>query len=276
MAAAPADRTSPYYEDIGHGDPPIVFIHGIGNHTHFARQIEYFSQRHRVIAPDLPGFGRSKPSEHDYSIAALAADVAGLCDGLDLRDAILVGHSMGGACAIEVAAARPELSSAIVLVDPIPVVPLPGRREQMAPLVAAVDGDGYPQAFRAFAESRMFLPTDDADLRLRVVDEMCATSQPVLAATLASIMIWTGEVTAERIHVPVLLITAGDGVPSDVARLRDVLPKLELGRTIGAGHFAHLIAVDQVNAMIDRFLTVNALSPAAAQPAAARRGSGDL
>jgi hypothetical protein len=52
----------------------------------------------------------------------------------------------------------------------------------------------------------------------------------------------------------VLLITYGDGLPVDIARTTELFPQLELGRTVGAGHFAHAIAADQVNAMIARFL----------------------
>jgi hypothetical protein len=52
----------------------------------------------------------------------------------------------------------------------------------------------------------------------------------------------------------VLLITAGDGLPADLARTRELLPQLELGRTVGVGHFAHAIAPDQINAMINHFL----------------------
>jgi pimeloyl-ACP methyl ester carboxylesterase len=102
----------------------------------------------------------------------------------------------------------------------------------------------------------MFRPTDDPDLRARIIDDMCATPQHVLAPTFANLSEWSGEQLANRVNIPVLLITAGDGLPADMARTRELLPHLELGRTVGVGHFAHAVAPDQINAMIDCFLAL--------------------
>jgi pimeloyl-ACP methyl ester carboxylesterase len=243
-----------FYEEAGSGNPPLLLVHGIGNHTHFAAQVAYFSHSHRVVAPDLPGFGRSREPTRECGIAAFADAIVWLCDELDLRGPVIVGHSMAGAVALEVAAARPELPSAIVLLDPIPIVPLPALHAQRAQLVEALAGPGYRDAFRGFAEARMFRPTDDPKLRVRILDEMCATPQRVLAPTFASLSNWTGEEIADHINLPLLVITAGDGLPADIARTRELLPQLELGRTVGVGHFAHAMDPDQINAMIDRFL----------------------
>jgi pimeloyl-ACP methyl ester carboxylesterase len=253
-----------FYEDVGSGDPPMLFVHGIGNHTHFAAQVDYFSRSHRVVAPDLPGFGQSDAPEREYGIPAFADDIAWLCDELDLDEPVVVGHSMAGAVVLELAAARPELPSAIVLLDPIPIVPLPALQAQRAQLAEALAGPAYRDAFRGFAEARMFRPTDDPELRAHIVDEMCATPQHVLAPTFNSLSQWSGEDVASRVSIPVLLITAGDGLPADMARTRELLPQLELGRTVGVGHFAHAIAPDQINAMIARFLmsACNVGSPA--------------
>lgn len=243
-----------FYEDAGSGSPPMLFVHGIGNHTHFAAQVDYFSRSHRVVAPDLPGFGESDAPERDYSIKAFAEDIAWLCDELDLREPIIVGHSMAGAVALELAAACPELPSAIVLLDPIPIVPLPALQTQRGQLAEALAGPAYREAFRGFAQARMFRSKDDPQLSARLVDEMCATPQHVLVPTFASISKWSGEDIASGVSMPVLLITAGDGLPADMARTRELLPQLELGRAVGVGHFAHALAPDQINAMIDRFL----------------------
>jgi pimeloyl-ACP methyl ester carboxylesterase len=254
MPTVTRESTRVFYEEAGSGDPPILFVHGIGSHTVFAAQVEYFSRSHRVVAPDLPGFGRSDAPEREYGIAAFADDVAWLCSELDLDRPVIVGHSMAGAVALEVAAARPELPSAIVLLDPIPIVPLPALEAQRGGLAEALAGPAYRKALRGFAEARMFRPTDDPGLRARIVDEMCATPQHVLAPTFASLSRWRGEDAAGRVSVPVLLITAGDGLPTDMARTRELIPQLELGRTVGVGHFPHAMAPDQINAMIADFL----------------------
>jgi pimeloyl-ACP methyl ester carboxylesterase len=243
-----------FYEDTGAGDPPLLLLHGIGNHTHFAPQIEHFSRSHRVVAPDLPGFGQSAAPKREYSITAFADDITGLCHELDLQGVVIVGHSMAGAIALEAAAAHPELPSAIVLLDPIPIIPLPALRAQREQLAHAIAGPTYREAFRSFAESRMFRPTDDPELRARIVEEMCGTPQHVLAPTFASLSEWSGEDIVSGVSIPVLLITAGDGLPADLTRTREILPQLELGRTVGVGHFAHAMDPTQVNAMIDRFL----------------------
>jgi len=149
----------------------LVFLHGIGNHTHFTAQVAYFSRAHRVVAPDLPGFGESAAPARECSIAAFADAVAWLCDELELQHPVLVGHSLAGAVALEVAAARPELPSAIVLLDPIPIVPLPALADQRAQMAERLAGPGYRDAFRGFAEGFMFRPTDEPELRARIVDE---------------------------------------------------------------------------------------------------------
>ena len=248
------DNLRIFYEEAGAGDPPLLFVHGIGNHTHFAAQIAHFSGSHRVVAPDLPGFGQSDAPEREYGIGSFADDIAWLCDELELRAPVIVGHSMSGAVALEVAAVRPQLPTAIVLLDPIPIVPLAALHAQRAQLADALAGPAYREAFRGFAEARMFRPSDDPELRARIVEDMCATPQHVLAPTFASLSQWSGEDIAGGLSVPTLLITAGDGLPADMARTRELLPELELGRTVGVGHFAHAIAPDQINAMIDRFL----------------------
>ena len=262
MAVADRNGAKLFYEDAGSGDPPMLFVHGIGNHEHYVRQIEHFSRNHRVVAPDLPGFGRSDAPDREYGIAAFAKDVAWLCDEVDLRGAVIVGHSMAGCVALEVAAARPELASALVLLDPLPIIPVPSVQEGQAALAGALEGPHYREAFRGFAESLMFVEADAPDSRARIVDDMIATPQHVLAPTFRSLSRWSGEAVVSRVDVPVLLVQMGD-LPQDMERLRELMPQLQAGRTVGSGHFGHVFVPQQVNAMIDRFLAV-AVAPVGA------------
>jgi pimeloyl-ACP methyl ester carboxylesterase len=100
----------------------------------------------------------------------------------------------------------------------------------------------------------MFRPTDDAALKGRLLDDMASLPQRVLQPAITSYFGWTAESAASKVVAPVLLITFGDGPPSDIVRFRELYPNAEVGRAVGAGHFAHMIVPEQVNAMIDAFL----------------------
>lgn len=84
------------YADQGGGRPALLFVHGwCGRLEHWSPQVRAFARRQRVIRLDLPGHGRSEAPPGPYTPAEFASDVAALVRHLRLRDAVLVGHSMG-------------------------------------------------------------------------------------------------------------------------------------------------------------------------------------
>lgn len=103
------------------GAPKIVFVHGLGgSQSTWQMVLGELAERYRVVAIDLPGHGqsdKSAPDTVDYSVSGLAAAVAEALRGLKLTPAIVVGHSLGGAVAMELALARPDAVTGLVLVD---------------------------------------------------------------------------------------------------------------------------------------------------------------
>lgn len=109
------NATTLFYECIGSG-PPLLLIHGLGSSgADWAFQREEFSRRHTLILPDLRGSGRSAKPSGPYSIAQFAADLWGLLDALAVESADLLGFSLGGAVAIEMALMRPACVHRLVL-----------------------------------------------------------------------------------------------------------------------------------------------------------------
>ncbi|MGK5499400.1 alpha/beta fold hydrolase [Streptomyces sp. URMC 125] len=85
-----------YYEDQGAGQP-VVLIHGypLDGHSWELQTRELLAAGHRVITYDRRGFGRSAKTGGGYDYDTFAADLNALLEGLDLRDVVLVGFSMG-------------------------------------------------------------------------------------------------------------------------------------------------------------------------------------
>jgi len=108
------------YVDIGEqGDSrPIVFVHGLsGQWQNWLENIPRFARDRRVIALDLPGFGRSPMPREPIAIDFFGRVVAELCDRLGLAPAVLVGNSMGGYVAAEVAISSPQAVERLMLVS---------------------------------------------------------------------------------------------------------------------------------------------------------------
>jgi pimeloyl-ACP methyl ester carboxylesterase len=107
------------YVDIGEGEgAPVVFVHGLGGQwQNWLENIPRVAQERRVIAPDLPGFGRSPVPREEISISNYARTVEALCQRLGLGRAAIVGNSMGGFVSSEVVIRYPERAERLVLVS---------------------------------------------------------------------------------------------------------------------------------------------------------------
>lgn len=98
---------------------PVVMLHGYGESLMSWRGVfDRVASVADAIALDLPGFGLSDKPATGYHHHRMAAAVLGVMDSLGLRDAVLVGHSMGGAVALSVAVRAPERVRALILIAP--------------------------------------------------------------------------------------------------------------------------------------------------------------
>lgn len=112
------DGSSISYEVKGHGDLTIVFIHGwAGNREFWNNQVDFFSKKYKVVYLDLAGHGLSSSNRQVYTMSSFGEDVVSVINEIGVDNIILVGHSMGGPVAIEVAKVLTNKIIGIVGVD---------------------------------------------------------------------------------------------------------------------------------------------------------------
>jgi pimeloyl-ACP methyl ester carboxylesterase len=249
------DGVKLFFEQAGQGDPPLLLVHGwTCDHSFVAPQFDHLRTRHRVVAVDLRGHGQSDQPKQAYTMAALADDLEWLCRKLDLHRPVVIGHSMGGVIALNLAAREHGLPSAIVTIDS-PILPPAETIESVKPFLAALRGPDYRFAQREFVAAMLFGPDDDPARKADIIDRMSAAPQHVMASAFESIFGFDHAAAAAACRVPWLAVYA-TRIVSDLPRLRQLCPQLIVGQTVGAGHFNQLEVPDQVNAMITRFLAI--------------------
>jgi pimeloyl-ACP methyl ester carboxylesterase len=104
--------------DGGPGTAPLLLVHGLGDEADSWRRVFVaLASRRRVIAVDLPGFGRSERPHRAYTLGFFARTLAALLESLGIERAVLMGSSMGAAAVQRLALARPHLAERLILVD---------------------------------------------------------------------------------------------------------------------------------------------------------------
>jgi pimeloyl-ACP methyl ester carboxylesterase len=221
------------------------------SHKYFRPQQSHFGKTRRTVAVDLRGHGASDAPFGSYAVAGFVDDLEWLCRQLALVKPIVVGHSMGGAIALELAARRPDLVAGIVAIDSMLCAPA-DRLDAAREFAAALSGPDYLSALER-GVSRLFIPSDNPTLRSEIARAMASTPQYVVAATFKAHALEHDTASAvAACRVPIAYIGA-EAPMADVFRLRELCAQLKVGQTLGAGHFSTLLAPDQINAMLGGF-----------------------
>jgi pimeloyl-ACP methyl ester carboxylesterase len=248
---------------IGEAGPPVVFVHGLfGQGKNWTTVAKGLADRHRVTLLDLPNHGHSPWTDRvDYvDMARLVADELEQLN----EPATLVGHSMGGKVAMQLALRRPELLRALVVVDVAPTAyPESGGRtddpdEEASPFAA------YIAAMRAVDLDRL-TTREDAEAALRsVVPSRMVRSfllQSLVREGVGTAGGWRWRLNLEALardlgHLrgfpepppgatfdgPVLWVAGANStyvLPEDRARMDELFPATRLVRIKNAGHWVH-------------------------------------
>ncbi|MGE0541470.1 MAG: alpha/beta fold hydrolase [Dehalococcoidia bacterium] len=238
--------TTIHFEDAGSGAPLLLLHGGLGTALlHYRREIPFFAGRHRVIAPDMRGYGGSAPPR-DYPIDFYqrdAADMAALLDALDARPVHVLGWSDGAIVALVLAVVRPDLVRSLALWGG--EAKLLEVERSIWPVLA--DASVWPQrAVERFIEAQGPLNWPG------ILDRMVAGYTAVLDGG--------GEIISQRldeIRCPVLIMHGeqDDVVPVVHAQiLKDAIPQAEVHLFPESGHALHREQESAMRGLILDFL----------------------
>lgn len=252
-----------YYEEQGKGEP-LILINGLAfpMDLWFA-QIRELSKDFRVIALDNRGIGRSDQPDEEYSIAMMASDAVGLLQSLGIAKAHVVGLSMGGFIAQEIALSYPEVVNRLILV----ATGMGGTRslELGKPfwdkVAAAIAGKTPEQVYRTdltlmtapgFAERYQDIINHAVGLRMKNPQPLRAFLRQFTACNA-----FDNNHRAQNISQPTMIILGKDDpiFPISLADdFRQKLPKAKMIIYENCGHAIHLEKADQLSIDIREFL----------------------
>jgi pimeloyl-ACP methyl ester carboxylesterase len=238
--------------EAGQGSP-LVLIHGfLVSHREYDDIIDPLARRFRVIAPDLPGFGESEkpsPTRYPYGLETFAEAIADLIAAFGVGRAAILGHSMGAAVALTLAADHPELVQRLVLEDAL-CYPFPLSVKARIPLLPIIGAIVFKQLygralFRAYFREDVFRPGADFPLARidRHYDLFNTPSSRESAYAVMRAILDTRPVVARvtRVTAPSLVIWGREDRLIPVAsaqRLARELPSARL-EIMDAGHSPH-------------------------------------
>lgn len=254
------------YRRAGTGEP-LVLVHGyLGGSGQWEREIDHFSQGFDVIAPDLPGYGDASGLPALDRIEDMAEAVIGLIDRLGIERFVLLGHSMGGMIAQEIAARIAPRITRLVLYGTGPLGLMPDRFESIERSKERLRAEGVACTARRIAAT--WFRNAEAGRGFELVAGIGARASDQAAVMgLDAMAHWDGRGALEKLAMPVLVVW-GDSDKSyrwpQVETLWRTLSDARLSVISGAAHAAHLEKPHLFHAILDDFLSeVQAAPPGA-------------
>lgn len=237
------DGSTLYYQEAGEG-PPLILIHGLSGSGRWWRQnVNFLAQEYHVYVIDLIGFGHGRRQRFD--LHRMAQIIAQWMDALDLDRATLIGHSMGGFIAADLASNHPEMVERLVLVDAV-ALPLGRSDSQIAVgLIRAL-----------FEMPTNFLPILAGDAFRAGPRTIWRAARALLSSDISARL--------NRIQAPTLVVWGQNDwlVPLQIGvRIYDRLDDARFVVLSHAGHNPMWDRPDAFNGVLDDFLHDRPISP---------------
>lgn len=242
-----------YYSSRQNGDkesPAVVLIHGAGGtHMHWPYNLRRLNN-HRVFAPDLPGHGKSS-GLGKQSVEKYAETISAWMDAIGLDQALIVGHSMGGAIAQTLAVQRPEVVTGLVLIG------TGARLEVNQDLLYKFSTPSSTPAAIDMVIKWSWNNTKDEKLLKMVKEQMLAIRSAVVYGDFLACNNFdlTGQV--EHIQAPTLIIVGENDkmTPLDLNKqLERKIPKAKMAVISEGGHMVMLEKPEAVAEEVFGFL----------------------
>ena len=248
------------FSEYGEGEP-VVLLHAFPlNGKTWEPQARAFSDDHRIITPDYPGFGRSPYPPAQPDMRFYAERILELLDKLGLERVVLGGLSMGGYVAFSCLRLFPERISGLVLANTRPEPDSEEVRQSRKDMACRVAEEGIGVLIELQMERLLSTDTlQNEPLVVEQVKSMMLESSPdgVVGALGAMRNRPDSTPLLPEIEVPTLVVGGEeDGIssPEVMDEMAGKIPNSEHHTLSGAGHLSNLEAADEFNAVLGRFL----------------------
>ncbi len=246
-----------YYEIHGAGEP-LLFIHGLGSSTRdWEAQVPEFSKNYRVITFDLRGHGQSDKPAGPYSMEMFASDTAGLLQALEVGPAHVVGISLGGGVAFQLALDHPELVKTLVIVNSAPATGASATEAQkeIESRIGIVRQLGMRQMGQVLSP-RLFPKEQHAQLRETFVERWAENDPDAYVESLLAMAPWNVMDRIGSIRCPTLVIAADQDYSPVAVKEAYIkqMPQAELVVIPDSHHATPMEEPQTFNAALMRFL----------------------
>ncbi|MBN2401773.1 MAG: alpha/beta hydrolase [Spirochaetes bacterium] len=249
-------NTQIYYQEQGGGNTVLLFIHGWAiNSSYWDSQLNFFSKEYRAIAFDLPGFGKSKSGREQWTRQNYGVDGINFINKLNLKNVILVGHSMSGDVIMEAALKNHKSISGIIGIDNFKTIDVTFTEEQEKEyegFFKALVND-FKKTVPYFAES-LFHPSTDKSIRDRVINDFVTSDVKVSMAAIYDMFEYF-RIQAEKLsglNYKLYLINSDYG-PTNTAGLDKYCRKsYEVEYIHDTGHYPMIEKPGEFNMILNR------------------------
>jgi pimeloyl-ACP methyl ester carboxylesterase len=244
-----ADGVPIAYEVHGQGSVALVLVHGWScDRSYWQEQIQDLSPQYQLVLVDLAGHGDSGLGRKNYTMEAFGDDVAAVVEKLDLKNVVLVGHSMGGDVIVEAARKLKGRVTGMVMVDTYKTLGQPSDDAQVQAFIGKFRKD-FRGTTTAFVRG-LFGPNADPKLVDRISRDMAAAPPAVALSALENS--FSHESAAEaallELKLPVRAINS-DNAPTDHESLAKYGVKAYVLPDVG--HFLQLEDPPRFNRSLD-------------------------